>query len=413
VTTSSNGDVDEEANCPPKVYLLSEDGVVASVVAPGTQSIWQPADAGAVAWNCSDGVQLEWSPWTRRQVRKQEEDLKFSKENLWCWATDENGWWIAFHFLIGSILFMVGGFASVFVHVESDPAKRRMMHLMMYALGAVEFTLGGTLLIYDTIYSKLRFVYDDEIAQNLQTTGDSIAEVHVTTPGFDPTPSEEVVYQHNRSTNFMGAWKIRRAVGESPVSTGQLDVNQPLLDQSGGPWPATAAQQYEASVMEGYMGIQMKPAWVKRRYWLDLVGAYILYFGVNCYNVMLLAELTQSFRPDLRVSEAMELWTVTYPCVCGGACFVIAGYLYWISSNRSGNPFIWKPKSMQYWIALTNMLGSVGYFIGGASTHPFVRGQLASFFVGTAPQLFVGYVLGSIAYGIQSYLMILEIALVS
>lgn len=64
----------------------------------------------------------------------------------------------------------------------------------MYALGAVEFTLGGTLLIYDTIYSKLRFVYDDEIAQNLQTTGDSIAEVHLTTtPGFDPAPSEEVL----------------------------------------------------------------------------------------------------------------------------------------------------------------------------------------------------------------------------
>ena len=54
--------------------------------------------------------------------------MKLSRQHadsLWCWAVDDVGWWIAFTFLVGSLLFVVGAFASLWLYVERDPLLHR------------------------------------------------------------------------------------------------------------------------------------------------------------------------------------------------------------------------------------------------------------------------------------------------
>jgi len=64
-----------------------------------------------------------------------------------------------------------------------------------------------------------------------------------------------------------------------------------------------------------------------RRYWLDVVGAAILFVGVNCYNVMVAAELVESYLPPDTFSQDTHFALVRGPCIAGGTCFVVGASL--------------------------------------------------------------------------------------
>jgi hypothetical protein len=66
-----------------------------------------------------------------------------------------------------------------------------------------------------------------------------------------------------------------------------------------------------------------------------------------------------------------------------------AGYLLWISTHCTLSPLLWRPRSVEYWIALTNILGSWGFFIAGACTRPVLHGPLALTFVQVCALLFL------------------------
>lgn len=65
----------------------------------------------------------------------------------------------------------------------------------------------------------------------------------------------------------------------------------------------------------------------------------------------------------------------------GNGCVDAAGYLLWVSTHCTLSPLLWRPGSVEYWIALTNVLGSVGFLVAGAVTQPAVHGSLALTFV--------------------------------
>jgi hypothetical protein len=46
-------------------------------------------------------------------------------DSLWCWAIYDVGWWIGFSFLVGSVLFVVGAFASLWLYVEHNVLLHR------------------------------------------------------------------------------------------------------------------------------------------------------------------------------------------------------------------------------------------------------------------------------------------------
>ena len=74
---------------------------------------------------------------------------------------------------------------------------------------------------------------------------------------------------------------------------------------------------------ESHLGIRLKPKWTKRRFWLDLGGAWVLLLGVILYSLMIGAEVVATWLPGGHLGEELELWLVTWPCIGGGACFVI------------------------------------------------------------------------------------------
>lgn len=58
-----------------------------------------------------------------------------------------------------------------------------------------------------------------------------------------------------------------------------------------------------------------------------------------------------------------------------------AGYLLWVSTHCTLSPLLWRPGSVEYWISLTNVMGSVGFLIAGAVTRPALHGPLTLTFV--------------------------------
>jgi len=374
------------------VYLLSDEGCVMSVVDNDTRSIWASAD-NTTSWSCEDD-DIEWSPWTRRQFHKRDEPATLWDRPLWTWAPDEIGWWIGFHFLVGSCFFAIGAFASLFVVIEDSPIARRKYHMCMYFLGQIEFTCGSVLLMYSAMYSPLLVLSDDDVFDFVRgNKGDNIRE-------------DQEVYQHNRSSNFLGnsSWNIRRAVGESGLDTGLVDINQPLLTSTRST-AAEAVETYQAAVAESHLQFKLKPKWTNKRYWLDGSGAVVLLVGVNLYTVMIFAEVASTWTP---LGEDLERWLVTWPCNAGGVCFVAAAYLLWVSTHLSWSLLIWRPTKITYWISLTNLVGSLCFLFGGAITHPFFREHSL---VPNFLELFIGYFFGALIFAAQSYLIILEVAL--
>lgn len=141
--------------------------------------------------------------------------------------------------------------------------------------------------------------------------------------------------------------------------------------------------------------------WARNRFLLDITGSIIIFIGVNFYNVMVVAEFWQ-LTPDQHEDY------VTIPCNLGGLGFVIGSYLLWAGCTESWVG-TWESddRTLTWWIATLNVVGSVCFLVGGA-LHTPVAGP--DFFVPDYIELFFGYGFGSLIFLVGSYLMILEIA---
>jgi hypothetical protein len=96
----------------------------------------------------------------------------------------------------------------------------------------------------------------------------------------------------------------------------------------------------QASIGEAHLRVKLKPKWCTRRYWLDVVGAAVLFVGVNCYNVMVAAELVESYLPPDTFSQDTHFALVRGPCIAGGTCFVVGGSLSILTRARRCRRFV-------------------------------------------------------------------------
>ncbi|KAK3284164.1 hypothetical protein CYMTET_8169 [Cymbomonas tetramitiformis] len=393
-----SGDDNEgiDVNMLPKsdmAYLVCEEGIVQSAVLLDSTSIWNQDVALQPGWEYQDEANRTWDPWTRLMVDAGKTGT-FTWRTAWCFEPRSVGWWIGFTFLLGSLCFMVGSGSSVSSSTASvDVGWWGVM--MPYSVGGVFFTIGSALLVYSAVFQSVYVMYDTELAEHaLKSVEDR--EYSRATSVLDERSQREVV-QCDRNSSFLGVWQVRRAVGEKVLESGQTlprSHSQKTIDQC---------------LAESYLRPQIAPPWALRQYWLELIGSITLFIGVINFNIMVATGDLEDFGVPLTTVEV--IWLDQAQAIVGGACFFIGGYLYWVSAMENWSLLVWRPRSIEWWIAALNLLGGFGFFFAGTVTTKLVYGKLRNVFVANAPELFMGYFIGSTFYAAQSYLMILEISL--
>jgi hypothetical protein len=96
-----------------------------------------------------------------------------------------------------------------------------------------------------------------------------------------------------------------------------------------------------------------------------------------------------------------------WPDVFGGVLFVLGSWLFWWAAHETPWPVVRKPLNVSWCLTVFNIVGSIGFFYGAASTGAMLR---VDGLVGNWVQLLLGYVLGSAFFLLGSYLMIAEVA---
>ena len=79
---------------------------------------------------------------------------------------------------------------------------------------------------------------------------------------------------------------------------------------------------------------------------VQLVGT--LFFNVSTF---------QTLHTNLSAAQVDKL--VWRPDIYGSTCFLVASLLAWMSVAHG--PWSWRPRSLSWWIAALNMLGSIGF----------------------------------------------------
>ena len=108
-----------------------------------------------------------------------------------------------------------------------------------------------------------------------------------------------------------------------------------------------------------------------------------------------------------RSSEVCERWLDFWPDVVGGVLFVLGSWLFHWAAHETPLPTMRKVRSVEWFLTLFNIVGSVGFFYGAAQTQTLV--DLPGL-VHNWVELLIGYVFGSAFFLFGSYLMIVQIA---
>lgn len=102
-------------------------------------------------------------------------------------------------------------------------------------------------------------------------------------------------------------------------------------------------------------------------------------------------------------ADILSFW----PDVFGGVLFVLGSYFFWWAQHETPSLVVKKPFTVEWFLTFFNLLGSVGFWYGAASTAPLLG---VAGLVGNWVQLLIGYVFGSFFFLLGSYLMIAEVA---
>eukprot|EP01023_Acetabularia_acetabulum_P029172 TRINITY_DN2752_c0_g1_i10.p1 TRINITY_DN2752_c0_g1~~TRINITY_DN2752_c0_g1_i10.p1 ORF type:complete len:482 (-),score=55.20 TRINITY_DN2752_c0_g1_i10:1791-3236(-) len=387
-----------------------------------------------------------WDPWTKRAYiigRR----IPFT---VWCWELGDIGWWGAFMFLLGSILFVLGSTAAIFKAVYKHEQQQRWLFVWPYFIGSIFYTVGCALLVTLSVLKHPRKIsvpgsrpespllapiqsenledydVDDEFLQhkggededgkesqkplmqqfqefsnsNSQSEPQLVLKVPDTALNqvkSSPDSNEEIEEPTNEQniTSFMGKWKVYQP--ETPVS---LPITHDAMSD-------IVAASYVKDEFEHIKG----DPWYLRRWYLDLSGALIIGVGSILYN---LSCGTEAYKDVFREYPDMQqpgYWLIKLPNIIGGICFVVGSAFYVLSVHRSWSVMIVALGSVPWWILLVNLIGSAGFLLGAAVDIPvftFAKDTL----IGNWLEVFVGYVIGSSLFLIGSYLMIIEIGTV-
>lgn len=106
--------------------------------------------------------------------------------------------------------------------------------------------------------------------------------------------------------------------------------------------------------------------------------------------------------PEVR-EEILGYW----PDTLGGVLFFIGSWLYWWAAHGTPGPFAPKPFTIEWVVTVVNLIGSLGFFYGAATSEAYVGVPLL---VGNWVELLLGYVIGSALFAVGGYLMIVELA---
>jgi hypothetical protein len=107
------------------------------------------------------------------------------------------------------------------------------------------------------------------------------------------------------------------------------------------------------------------------------------------------------------IQEECEAILSKWPDIIGGVLFVLGSYCFWWAQHQTPSLLVKKPFTMEWFLTFFNLLGSVGFYYGAASSAPLVT---VAGLVGNWVQLLIGYVFGSFFFLLGSYLMIAEVA---
>ena len=298
----------------------------------------------------------------------------------WCWRLEDPSWWVAFCYLVGSVGFAVGGFASCVRVVVDAPTLFLRWEVMPYVVGGVHFLVASVLLVYTS--------YDARYGEPGRADRRRVARKHP----------------------FLGReeWTLRAAVGEAGT-VGVDPATQPMRDEERSELHALSDAMEEAR----RLWLQ-NDSWTRRRRALELVSAALILAGVVLYKVMVFTMLARCLFPRMPWSPAREAALYFYPCLVGSLLFVAGSYVLWCASNRSWSPPFW-PTSTSTWIAWLSVVGSACYLLGSVWVPPSIatrvaRGPALEWAAPGWPTLFVGFGVGSLVFLAQAALMIHEIA---
>lgn len=313
----------------------------------------------------STGRIYGWDPWTKRPSFRRQSN---GKGKRWCWDVKNPGWWTAFMFLLGSVMFAIGSFAALFSFVANFYLNEVFGVLIPYLTGGIAFFVGTVIMFWGSVKSHYDLLaVKEKAAMDLEQ------------------------YEIEPQRVFAGKWKVNVAKGEEEAAS------QPLICEE-----KDKHHLLSKAAAEELLKLQLLGNfWARNRFLLDMSGSIVLFFGVNAYNVMVIAEF-------YHLTPHAYKEYVVIPTDLGGLGFVVGSYLLWVSSVESwlGST---ETRTMTWWIGAINVMGSLGFLIGGA-LHAHIAPTVDGFFVPDYFELFFGYFFGSILFAISSYLMILEIS---
>ena len=371
----------------------------------------------------------------------------------WCWHVASPSWWVAFFYLLGSVGFAAGGFASCLNAVAGSRRRYFVFEVAPYTCGGLAFLIATALLVYTSWTARYgepgraerrRVAKRHAFLSRVSVVPRCFFGFFSSVKRLSETSTSSHVAPNTARTNARvphetenalppSFWELRAAVGERGVVGDPL--TQPLMD-------ADVSELYGLSdAMEEARRLWLaNDSWTRRRRALELVSSGLILLGVLLYKVMVFTMFARCVFPDsIPWSAKRELFLYTAPSVVGSLFFVAGSYVLWCAVNRTWSPPSF-PTNLPTTIAWLSVVGSVLYLIGslppalpsGATSflsfgldrrdaHIGSGGQsdavnqthanvVASILTPEWPFTFAGFFLGSLVFAAQSALMIHEIA---
>ena len=385
----------------------------------------------------SDRNKYGWDPWSKVPVRVSTERLPWSEMRKWVWEPANPAWWVAFFWFTGGVCFTVGAVCSLPTSLRTSgpsPSWYFYTTLVSYFVGSVLFTTGSIILLWESVREQAEMyeLHVEHVGQTPSWASDSESWRVAILPGegqptdgwriprrrYGSTTSPSPASSPSPSPSSFGErlWPISRgtqvprgedSTEESPLLAGKADGASRSINDM-------VAEHYVRPERRARASATWSDPWCRLRFVLDVTGAWVLVVGVQAYNVMIVAEMLEADmgrrRSDGHFARDLELWLVTIPCDFGGFCFMVCSWLYFVSSNGTFSPTVFRPRSRSYWISWLGLVGSVGFFLGPLAPASLQASTRIDGLVSNWLGLALGYGVGSVLFVVQGYLMILHLA---
>ena len=260
----------------------------------------------------------------------------------WCWHVASPSWWVAFFYLLGSVGFAAGGFASCLNAVAGSRRRYFVFEVAPYTCGGLAFLIATALLVYTSWTARYgepgraerrRVAKRHAFLSNVSVFRKrffSVKRLETSVSSSQPSHARTNARPHaSESALPPSFWELRAAVGERGVVGDPL--TQPLMD-------ADVSELYGLSdAMEEARRLWLaNDSWTRRRRALELVSSGLILLGVLLYKVMVFTMFARcAFPGSIPWSAKRELFLYTAPSVVGSLFFVAGSYVLWCAVNRT------------------------------------------------------------------------------